>query len=66
MESLIGRELLTTETPHHKNTIRDDNRPENLELWSTSQPPGGRVEDKTAWAVEWLRFYAPEKLASGL
>ena len=37
-------------------------RIENLELWSTKQPPGQRVVDKTAWAVEWLRQYAPELL----
>ena len=37
--------------------MRDDNRPENLELWSTSQPSGQRVEDKVAWAAELLRRY---------
>lgn len=64
MEQILGRPLLRSEEVHHRNGMRADNRPENLELWSTSQPPGQRVEDKTAWAIEWLRVYAPERLVS--
>jgi hypothetical protein len=62
MSEALGRPLLSTETPHHLNGVRADNRLENLELWSVAQPAGQRVEDKSDWAVEWLRLYRPESL----
>lgn len=62
MSEHIGRPLLAHENVHHINGNRHDNRIENLELWSHSQPPGQRVEDKVQWAVELLQTYAPEKL----
>jgi hypothetical protein len=63
MEQKLGRPLLPTEEVHHKNTIRNDNTPDNLELWVKSrQPKGGRMEDLVSWAVELLRQYRPEML----
>lgn len=62
MARMLGRRLEAHESVHHRNGDRADNRPENLELWSTRQPNGQRVDDKVAWAVEILRAYAPETL----
>lgn len=64
MSQMIGRPLMGKENVHHLNGDKHDNRPENLELWSSDQPPGQRVDDKVKFAVELLTQYAPHLLTT--
>ena len=58
MEKELGRPLEKYETVHHKNTVKHDNDIKNLELWSHSHLPGGRVEDRINYYVEQIYLYA--------
>lgn len=61
MEQKLGRKLLSKETVHHLNGNRQDNRPENLELWLYPQKPGQRVKDLIKWAKEILETYGNDE-----
>jgi hypothetical protein len=48
MEKKLGRKLLPTEVVHHINHITTDNRPENLQVFSS---PGRHSVDGHGWIV---------------
>lgn len=63
MERALGRPLQPWENVHHKNGVRSDNRPENLEIWVVPQPQGQRPEDLAAWVVQHYPDLVAEHIA---
>lgn len=63
MERMLGRPLEKFENVHHRNGVRNDNRPANLELWVTRQPQGQRVTDLVAFVVSHYPGLVRELLA---
>ena len=60
MSEHLGRDLLPHENIHHLNGDRSDNRIENLEVWSKSQPCGQRIDDKLKHAIFLINEYKGE------
>ncbi len=60
MTQMLGRSLRPEESVHHRNLIKDDNRPSNLELWTSHQPKGARVADMLGWCRWFIDQYSDD------
>lgn len=63
MERILGRYLDPKERVHHKNGVRSDNRPENLELWSVDHKDSAGVRAVDA-ARDRIQALTPEQRQS--
>ena len=52
MEKELGRQLRPGEVVHHKNGVKDDNRPANLEVMRSSDHSKKHARPKTLYALE--------------
>jgi hypothetical protein len=57
MTAVIGRPMQKGESVHHRNGIRLDNRPENLELRTGIHPIGQSISDMIAFCEDYLARY---------
>jgi hypothetical protein len=61
-EQMLGRRLLPEEEVHHRNHVRDDNRPENLEVVTRAEHSRRHPERlQKMWAAEFDRSAAGRK-----
>ena len=65
MSQVLGRPLRKGESVHHRNNIKHDNRPENLQLWHTHQPKGASVKETVRWVPRAVREGVPEMTSEG-
>ena len=59
MSALIGRPLRKGESVHHRNGVRSDNSPHNLELRTTAHPQGQTLQDMIRFCEQYLEDYGP-------
>ena len=59
MAEVLGRPLKKGESVHHRNGLRADNRPCNLELWSCAHPAGQSVLEMLVFCEGYIAEYGP-------
>lgn len=57
MSQILGRPIRDDETVHHRNGVKRDNRPENLEIWTGNHSNGARLQDVYQWAIDFIKTH---------